>query len=73
VTISTIKRRKKKKEENFLMNTRKEGLLYRDRQNNDFTLSAVGRRDTSRESKYEESRAYTTILWIKLNLIEKTP
>ena len=56
------------------MNTRKEGFLHRDRKNNDFSLSAVGRKDTSRESKNEESMAYTTTLWIKfLKLIEKAP
>ena len=50
------------------------GFLHRDRKNNDFSLSAVGRKDTSRESKNEESMAYTTTLWIKfLKLIEKAP
>jgi len=51
LSLQKKEKKKKKKGGNFLVNTRKEGFLHRDRQNNDFTLSAVGRKDTSRESK----------------------
>jgi hypothetical protein len=65
VTNST--RERKKRGSNFLVNTTKKGFLHRDRKNNDFSLSAVGKKDTSRESKKEESIAYTTTLWIKFS------
>ena len=45
------------------MNTRKEGFLHRDRQNNDFTLSAVGRKDTSRESKQNRKKVEPILLF----------
>ncbi|KAL5642389.1 hypothetical protein ACJX0J_000845, partial [Zea mays] len=52
-----VRKKKKKKGGNFLVNTRKEGFLHRD----------------LKTTILPYQLAYTTILWIKLKLIEKTP